>query len=167
MILCIAYLLMAAGLQAESGEPRRVAANAGMAFAIVYAVLVLLVYFAQTTSVRLDGLSEKAQGILDFQRGGLLFNYDLLGYGMMALSTFFLGLSIQTDSRTDKWLKALMMLHGGFFFGCFIMPMTGMFVSMADGGTNIGGIVALAIWCVYFLPIGVLADRHFGKDRNK
>lgn len=167
MVLCIAYLLMAAGLQAESGEPRRVAANAGMAFAIVYAVLVLLVYFAQTTSVRLDGLSEKAQGILDFQRGGLLFNYDLLGYGMMALSTFFLGLSIQTDSRTDKWLKALMMLHGGFFFGCFIMPMTGMFVSMADGETNIGGTVALAIWCVYFLPIGVLAYRHFGKDRNK
>lgn len=167
MLLPIGYIMMAAGLHYESRENRRVAANTGMAFAVVYAVLIFLVYFAQTTSVRSGGLSEQAQLILDFQRGGLMFNYDLLGYGMMALSTFFLGLSVQADSRADKWLKALMMLHGGFFFGCFIMPMTGMFVSMADGGTNIGGTVALAIWCVYFLPIGVLAYRHFGKDRNK
>lgn len=164
MVLCIAYLLMAAGLQAESGEPRRVAANAGMAFAIVYAVLVLLVYFAQTTSVRLDGLSEKAQGILDFQRGGLLFNYDLLGYGMMALSTFFMGLSVQADSSADKWLKSLMMIHGGFFFGCFIMPMTGVFLSMSDGKTAPEGVAALVAWCAYFLPIGILAYRHFGKE---
>lgn len=66
----------------------------GFAFAVVYAVLILLVYFVQTTSVRLDNLNEQGIRILNFQRGGLLFNYDLLGYGMMALSTFFIGLSI-------------------------------------------------------------------------
>ena len=45
-----------------------------------------------------------------------MFNYDLLGYGMMALSTFFIGLSVQADSKADKWMKALMMIHGIFFF---------------------------------------------------
>lgn len=163
MFLPIGYIMMAAGLHYESPENRRVAANTGMAFAGVYAVLIFLVYFAQTTSVRLGGLSEQAQGILDFQRGGLMFNYDLLGYGMMALSTFFMGLSVQADSKADKWMKALMMIHGVFFFGCFIMPVTGMFTSMSDGKTNTGGVAALVAWCAYFLPVGILAYKHFGK----
>ena len=156
---------MAAGLHHESGENRRVAATIGMAFAVVYAVLIFLVYFAQTTSVHSGGRSEQAQDILDFQRGGLIFNYDLLGYGMMALSTFFMGLSVQADSKADKWMKALMVVHGGFFFGCFIMPMTGVFISMSEGGTNIGGVAALVAWCAYFLPIGILAYRHFGNEK--
>ena len=164
MLLPIGYLMLAAGLHYESDESRRVAANTGMAFAVVYAVLIFLVYFAQTTSVRFGGLSEQAQRILDFQRGGLIFNYDLLGYGMMALSTFFMGLSVQADSTADKWMKALMVIHGIFFFGCFIMPMTGAFASMSDGRTNTGGAAALAAWCAYFLPIGILAYRHFGKE---
>lgn len=166
MLLPIGYIMMAAGLHYESGENRRVAANTGMAFAAVYAVLIFLVYFAQTTSVRSGDLSEQALGILDFQRGGLMFSYDLLGYGMMALSTFFMGLSVQADSRADRWMKALMMIHGVFFFGCFIMPMTGVFAGMSDGRTNIGGVVALVAWCAYFLPIGILAYRHFGKEHG-
>ena len=164
MFLPIGYIMMAAGLRHESHEDRRVAADTGMAFAVIYAVLIFLVYFAQTTSVRLGGLSEQAQSILDFQRGGLMFNYDLLGYGMMALSTFFMALSIQAESKADRWMKALMAIHGVFFFGCFIMPMTGMFAGMSDGKTSIGGTVALVAWCAYFLPIGVLAYRHFGKE---
>ncbi len=163
MFLPIGYIMMAAGLHDESCENRRVAANTGMAFAVVYAVLIFLVYFAQTTSVRQGGLSEQAQGLLDFQRGGLMFNYDLLGYGMMALSTFFMGLSVQADGKADKWMKALLMIHGGFFFGCFTMPMTGVFASMSDGKTNIAGTAALVAWCAYFLPIGMLAYRHFEK----
>ena len=113
--------------------------------------------------MRLDNLNEQAIRILDFQRGGLLFNYDLLGYGMMALSTFFIGLSINPNSKVDKWLKYLMIIHGVFFISCFIMPMTGMFASMANGEAGNGGTIALLGWCAYFLPIGVLAYKHFQK----
>ena len=163
MFLPIGYIMMAAGFHYESCEEQRVAANIGLIFSAIYAVLIFLVYFAQTTSVRLDALSEQTMRILDFKRGGLLFNYDLLGYGMMALSTFFIGLSIKASCNADNWLKCLMMIHGVFFVGCFIMPMTGVFSSMSNGKTSIGGVVALVIWCVYFLPIGVLAYKHFGK----
>ena len=163
MFLPLGYIMMAVGFQYESCEERRVSANVGVTIAGIYATLILLVYFAQTTSVRLDILNEQAIRILDFQRGGLLFNYDLLGYGMMALSTFFIGLSIKPNSKADKWLKYLMMIHGIFFIGCFIMPMTGAFTSMASGDAGNGGTIALLGWCVYFLPIGVLAYRHFQK----
>lgn len=163
MFLPIGYIMMSAGFHHESGEEHKVAANVGMIFSAVYAVLIFLVYFAQTTNVRLDDMNEQAMKILDFKRGGLIFSYDLLGYGMMSLSMFFIGLTIKVKSRADKWLKYLMMIHGAFFIGCFIMPMTGVFSEMSDGGTSIGGVVALVFWCIYFLPIGILAFLHFKK----
>ena len=166
MFLPLGYIMMAVGFQYESCEERRVPANIGVVIAAIYAVLIFLVYFAQTTSVRLENLNEQAVRILDFERGGLLFNYDLLGYGMMALSTFFIGLSINPNSKVDKWLKYLMIIHGVFFISCFIMPMTGMFLKMSSGGDGLGGRLALVAWCVYFLPIGVLAYRHFGAQHR-
>lgn len=164
MFLAIGYVIMAAGLWHESDSEHKVAATAGIMFAAIYAMLILLVYFAQTTTVMHDALNQQADLLLNFSRGSLMFNYDLLGYGMMALSTFFLGLSVVPKTKTDRWLKALLMIHGVFFVGCFIMPMTGVFASMNDGGTSIGGVIALECWCVYFLPVGVLSIMHFGKN---
>lgn len=164
MLLPIGYIMTVAGFCSESDEKHKTAANAGMTFAAVYAVLIFLVYFAQVTSVRLDSLNEQAMRILDYSRGGLLFSYDLLGYGIMALSTFFVGLTIVPETKADKWLKYLMLIHGVFFFSCFIMPMTGVFASMSDGGVNIGGVIALEFWCAYFIPIGVLSFIHFRKS---
>lgn len=165
MFLALGYIMMIAGFQNESSEDRKVAANVGMIFGCIYAVLVLMVYFAQTTAVRNDVLNEQAVQILDFARGGLFFSYDLLGYGMMALSTFFMGLSMKADNKKDKGLKYLMMIHGIFFFGCFLMPMTGIFsASMADGSASKGGTIALEFWCAYFLPIAVLSLNHFKSE---
>lgn len=160
MLLPLGFIMVAAGFACECREDRRAAAYTGLAFAGVYATLVLLVYCAQTTTVRLEPLSGQAAAILDYQRGGLLFNYDLLGYGMMALSTLFTGLSIAPQSRADRYLRALMMLHSVFFLPCLAMPMTGMFVGM-DGASGSGGTIALLGWCAYYLPIGVLSCRHF------
>lgn len=158
MLLPIGYIMLAAGFAHEAEDSRKVASNVGMALAAVYAVLVLLVYFAQNTSVQLDNLGDQALGILDFKRGGLMFSYDLLGYGMMALSTFFIGLGLSPKNRADRWLKGLMTVHGVFFLSCFILPMTGLLGGSSDG---IGGVVALEFWCAYFLPIGVLSFKHF------
>ena len=163
MFLPLGYIMTAAGFQQESSADRRVAANTGLILAGIYAALILLVYFAQTTTVQLEKLNDQAARVLDYQKGGLFFNYDLLGYGVMALSTFFIGLSLQADGKADKWLKYLLMLHGVFFLGCFFLPMTGMFAHMADGGSGKGGTYALLFWCAYFLPIGILSYLHFDK----
>ena len=167
MFMPVGYILMTAGFYHESGEPGKTAACVGMVFSAVYAVLILLVYFAQTTSVRLEALNEQAAGILDYQRGGLFFNYDLLGYGMMALSTFFTGLSIRAGSKPDLWLKRLMMIHGIFFVSCFFMPIAGMFTGMAEGKGGSGGGIALLFWCLYFIPVGILAWKHFSTEKDK
>ena len=57
-------------------------------------------------------------------------------------------------------------IHGIFFISCFFAPMTGLFTSMSDGKTSNGGVIALVCWCVYFLPIGILAYRHFIKQHG-
>jgi len=168
MFLPIGYIMMAAGFQHESDEKTRVSANIGLVLAAVYAVLILLVYYAQTTTVRLEELTDQAVRLLNYAKGSLLFNYDLLGYGMMALSTFFIGLSIRAENKPDLWLKRLMLVHGVFFLSCFFVPLTGMFTGMADGRKGSGGgDIALLFWCVYFLPIGVLAYRHFGRETER
>lgn len=167
MFLPIGYIMMAAGFYDESDEEHKVAASVGVVFSAVYAVLIFLVYFAQTTTVRLDDMTEQAMMILDFKRGGLIFNYDLLGYAMMALSTFFAGLSIKTNCKRDKWLKLLMMIHGVFFLSCFIMPITGAFSGMSKGDAGMGGRAALIFWCIYFFPIGILSYQHFGGRQDK
>lgn len=169
IFLALGYLLMIAGFHNESCEKRKVAATAGLLFGCVYAVLILLVYFAQATAVRNDPLNEQAAMLLDYSKGGLIFSYDLLGYGMMALSTFFTGLTIEPKNRRDKWLRCLMMIHGVFFFGCLGLPMTGMFrTAMSGGGGKLGGIIALEFWCAYFLPVGILSALHFKRgDKSK
>lgn len=162
MLLAFGFLMMIAAFHSECTIKNQIAGNLAMIFAGIYTVLVLLVYFAQTTAVRLDPLSSDALQILDYQRLGLFFSYDLLGYGMMALSTFFIGLTISVHTKGDCVLKALLLIHGVFFVSCFIMPMLGVFSS--TDGSNWIGVLVLEVWCIYFLPIATLSFMHF---RNK
>ena len=161
LILPIGFVMMIAGLHNECEGERKVAANIGLILAAVYSTFIMLVYYSQLTTVNNEQLNEQAANLLEFDRFGLIFNYDLLGYGLMALSTFFTGLSMKPKDKTDKWLKALLMIHGVFYFSCTFMPMTGMFARMSPGGDGIGGRLALVVWCVYFLPIGILSFLHF------
>ena len=163
LILPIGFIMMTAGLHNECDSDHKVAANIGLILAAVYGTLIMLVYFAQLTTVNNEQLTEQAEKVLSMAKGGLIFNYDMLGYGVMALSTFFTGLSMKPKNKTDKRLKALLMIHGVFYFSCTFMPMTGMFANISSGGSGIGGRLALVVWCVYFLPIGILSYHHFRK----
>ena len=164
LILPIGFIMMTAGLQSECEADRRTAANIGLILAAVYATLIMLVYYTQLTTVKNESLNEQAANLLIFSRFGLIFNYDLLGYGVMALSTFFTGLSMKPENKKDKLLRALMMIHGLFYFSCTFMPITGIFARLSSGGDGIGGRLALVVWCVYFLPIGILSFLHFSKS---
>ena len=166
LILPVGFIMMTAGLHNEIESDRKVAADIGLVLAAVYGVFIMLVYFSQLTTVNNEQLNEQASKLLKFSNYGLIFNYDLLGYGVMALSTFFTGLAIKPKNKTDKWLRALMIIHGIFYLSCTFMPMTGMFANMSSGGDGLGGRLALVAWCVYFLPIGILSFMHFNKQKQ-
>ena len=124
IILPLGFIMMTAGLHNECESDRKVAADTGMVLAGVYCVFIMLVYFTQLTTVKNEPLNEQANNLLSMGKCGLIFNYDLLGHGIMALSTFFTWLSMKAKNKADKWLKALMMIHGVFYFSCTFMPMT-------------------------------------------
>lgn len=160
IFLSLSFIIMIASFENECNQDNKVAGKIALILAGIYSVLILIVYFTQCTSIINDKLSADALKVLDYKNMGLMFNIDLLGYGIMALSTFFIGLTINVKNKTDKILKYLLLIHGIFFFGCLIMPMTCMFAN-SDGSTSIGGVIALEIWCLYFLPIGILSYLHF------
>lgn len=164
MLIAFSFLPMISAYAHFAEPERRVAGFTALGFSAVYVTLILLVYFAQMTAVRLDPLSGDALAILNYQQFGLFFSFDLLGYGFMALATFFAGLSFKAAGRAERWLKALLIIHGVFFPACLVMPMLGVFSSGAEGAEWIGT-VALLFWCVYFIPVGCLSVLHFRKYR--
>ena len=145
---------------------KKLAGIVAAGFAVMYATLISLVYFAQMTTVQAGGLTAQAAILLDFQQFGLLFNYDMLGYALMALSTFFAGLTVCVNSKADKWLKVLLLIHGVFFITCLILPMLGLFTPDMTGAEWIGTAV-LEFWCVYFIPIGILSFLYFSKCKDR
>ena len=163
LILPLGFIMMTAGIHNECENDRKVAANIGLTLAAVYCTFIMLVYFTQLTTVNNEQLTEQVANLLEMGKCGLIFNYDLRGYGIMALSTFFTGLSMKAKNKADKWIKALMMIHGVFYFSCTFMPITGMFSKMSSDGDGLGGRLALVAWCVYFLPIGIFSFIHFRK----
>lgn len=158
MFIAFSFVVMACGYAYFAEKETKLAGYASVAFSAIYASIILLVYFAQLTTVRLDNLTQQAASILDFQQSGLLFNYDLLGYGVMSLSTLFAGLTIKPQRKIDTWLRYLLMVHGVFFISCLIIPMLGVFKT---GSPKWIGIAVLEFWCAYFCPIGILSFLHF------
>ena len=67
MFLPLGYIMMSAGFQHESAEKTKVSANIGLILAGVYAVLILVVYYAQTTTVRVEKLNNQAAKVLNYQ----------------------------------------------------------------------------------------------------
>ena len=163
ILLALSFLCMTGAFDSECTKKNKAAGRVALVMAGVYATLILIVYYAQCTTVQNESLTPVASQILDYRHLGLLFNIDILGYGVMALSTFFIGLTIQAKNKMDKALKILLLGHGLFFPACLIMPMTGMFLGH-EGSTSSGGVIALEIWCLYFLPIGILSMLHFRKS---
>jgi multidrug efflux pump subunit AcrB len=141
----------------------------GVSFAAVYAVIILLVYYAECTTVRMNtSLSEEALSIISYGYGGsLFFNYDLLGYGFMALTTFFIAFLVEPSSRADKVFQWMLWIHGIFFISCFIVPMFPVFTAGTSGADDRTGVILLEIWCAYFIPICVLGYKYFSSMDRK
>lgn len=167
IFIAIGFIPFMAALNENNDKENKSCGVVAMCFASIYAVLVFIVYYAECTTVHMNtGLSEEVLSIISYgNTGSLFFNYDLLGYAFMALSTFFTGLNIKAVDKKSKCLKILLMIHGIFFVSCFFVPMFPVFTSGTD---DIFGTILLEVWCIYFLPICVLgykcfSDKKFGK----
>lgn len=156
-------LTLCAFYQAANADTKA-AGMIAIAFGVMYALCNTVVYFIQLTTVKQATLSAEAMQLLDYRSFGMMFNLDLLGYCLMALSTFFAGLTIVVLDRGDRALKILLLLHGVFAITCFILPLLNIFSPDLQGADWIGTAI-MEFWCAFFLPIGILSFRYFKKAR--
>lgn len=167
LFIAIGFVIFICSVLAVNNKPANKAAGiVGVSFAAIYAVIICLVYFAEITTVRMNNtLSDETLSIISYgYTGSLFFNYDLLGYAMMALSTFFSAFAIIPEDTGDKVLRLLLWIHGVFFLSCLIVPMFSVFKA---GASIIPGTILLEIWCAYFLPICILGFRYFRIYKNR
>jgi len=137
-----------------------------VAFGVLYAGFVTTVYFVQLTTVLHQSTVPDVLKLLTYRElGSLMFNLDLLGYGLMSISTFFIGLTVIGSSRTDRWLRLLLLVHGVFAPMCVALPILDVFAAMPRASGDATGIAVLLFWCAYFTPLGALAIRHFASQR--
>ena len=163
MFIAFSYVPIACGYMYFSEKKNKLAGYISAAFAAMYATIILLVYFAQLTTVRENNLTYQAATLLDFQQYGLLFNYDLLGYAVMSLSALFAGLTVEPQTKTDILLKYLLIIHGVFFISCLIVPLLGLFKT---NGPAWIGVAVLEFWCLYFCFISILSYLHFSNCKE-
>lgn len=166
IFIALSFMPMMCAYAYFSKEKTKLAGITAAGFAVMYSICNTFVYFTQITTVRMNTLTEQAANLLDFQNFGLFFNFDMLGYCLMALSTFFAGLTIDhSKTKADRWLKWLLLIHGVFAVSCFIVPLLGLFSTDMIGGEWIGTAI-LVFWCVYFIPVSILSFFYFSKCKN-
>lgn len=174
MFISYGYLGLACAFTATARPDRKASAYAGLLFAGLYAVFINMVYFTQISSVIHNIIPDEAVQMMTYTPVSWMFNMDLFGYGMLGFSTFFIGLSFESENRNGKWMKGLLMIHGVFALTCIIMPALNLFPShetaaaadsvleSTDGlDPDILGVLVLEFWCVYFVPVMLLAANHF------
>jgi hypothetical protein len=160
IFIAIGYISLVCSYLTFTNNENRYTGYIALAFSIIYGSLITIVYFAQLTTIRLYDFSEEIIELLDYSKYGLFFNYNLLGYAFMALSTFFIGIKLETKNKQENMLKYLLCIHGIFAISCFIMPITGIFNPNLSG-IDIIGTSILLFWCIYFMPICILSYKYF------
>jgi hypothetical protein len=164
MLISFGYLGLASSWLTTISSERKAPAYLGALLACMYAVYINLVYYTQLTTVRFNSAPAEALAFLTFNPGTWIFNFDLFGYGIMALSTFFLGLALLPTNRLEHWLRALLMAHGVFAISSILLPLLNVFNDLdAQSGNDIG-VLALEFWCAFFTPIMVLAAIYFARQ---
>lgn len=164
ILIAWSLVVMNAGFARFGRDDTKTAALCAMIFGGMYALCNTLVYFIQITAVARGDLSAESVNLLDYTKFGLMFDLDMLGYALMAVSTFFAGLTILPKDKGERWLRGLLMVHGIFAVVCFAMPVMGLFGPQMSGADWIGTAV-LEFWCSWFLPIGALSFRYFKKKQ--
>ena len=164
MFISLGYLGLACAFAVGAPADRKAAATLGMILAGAYFVFINLVYFTQLTTVLRGTAAAVVLDVITYRPGTWFFNLDLFGYGVMSLSTFFIGLSLTSVTRGEKWLKGLMLAAGVFALSSILMPLLNLFSGNGSSGDEIFGILALEFWCLYFIPLTILAAGYFKKN---
>jgi hypothetical protein len=149
VLLAPSFVVMMIAVRYLVPESRQIWAQAGVAFATIYATLIGIVYYVQLTLVMprlLEGRTEGIDVLLFTPFDSFLYSVDLLGYSSMSLATLFaaLGLLGVTSTRTARlFLLANGLLLPFLLFQIYVHSL--IYIAALWAVTFPGAAIALAV----------------------
>lgn len=158
LLLGIAFVVMMVCLHHAVEEPARVWTHLGVAFAVMYAVLVSIVYFVITTVV-VPRIDRGQAGLVEpfaFDDGGSFMQaLDGLGYFFLCLSTLSAAFAFSGRGAT-RWLRRAFLLNGVLGVPILLLYMP-LVISWSRYLMPIG-----ALWMLSVPVCGLLAAQYLG-----
>lgn len=161
LLLAPAFISMMVAVHYQASAGKRIWSHLGVAFAILYAVMVTITYFVQLSVVRLNSQPALPEVLRPFQYtpGTVFFAIDILGYSFMALSTL-VAAPVFGGDRLSIGIRRWFRLQGLFLPG-LIVPVLPIFSGATAGSGDKAGAWILIGWCVAFLPLSTLVATYF------
>lgn len=160
LLLSIFYLINVISNNVVINKTEKIYSQIGIAFAIIYCVLICIVYYTQITFVRLGNPSIEALSIVSYSPPKtVFFALDILGYTFLSLSTLFVAFTI----LKYLILKIFLIIHGIIGISGFVVPLLPYFYNSADNSSDNIGTIVLFSWCLLFIPICLLFIFYYNK----
>jgi hypothetical protein len=162
LLLALAFVAMLVALHHDVPDILRHWTGVGTGFAVMYAVLVGIVYITVVTVVvplKDQGRLEEV-ALLEFdEQGSFLQAVDGLGYFLMCLATLFAAGALRV--RTDRWIRRVFLLNG--LLGVpILLTYLPLLISWSKLLVPIG-----ALWILTVPATGVLTALRFRRHRHQ
>ena len=161
LFLSISVVIMIISMKAFIPQEKEVFINCAVAFAIMYALFVSMVYYTQISVVLKGILSNELLKIVSDSPGTVFFYIDMFGYCFLCLATLFMAFAI---NPRDILFRIILLIHSALFIPTFLLPFLPITFSSSETSGNANGNLVLIGWCVIFVPVCLLLTRYFFKQ---
>lgn len=113
LLLAVAFVILMVSIHYYASNNKKIWSHIGLVFAVIYAVLVSIVYFVVLTVVtpyKMRGETEQIT-VLAFEFGTFLYAIDVLGYGFMSLATLFAA-PVFNGTNLERWIRWTLLVNG-------------------------------------------------------
>lgn len=113
LLLAPTFVVLMVSIHYYASEENKIWSHVGMSFAIVYMVLVSIVYFVELVVVvpHLQRGEADKVALLIFEWGSFMFAVDIIGYSFMNLATLFAA-PVFSGKRLERWIHWILIANG-------------------------------------------------------
>jgi len=107
LLLAPSFVVLMVSIHHYASEEKKIWSHVGLAFAIIYAVLVSVIYFVEMTVVvppLQRGESDKVALLIFDPFTSFMYAIDVLGYGFMSLATLFVA-PVFAGRKLERWIR--------------------------------------------------------------
>jgi flagellar biosynthesis/type III secretory pathway M-ring protein FliF/YscJ len=122
-----------------------------LAFSIIYAIIIITLSFIWVMPKQYSNLSSKTSSIL--------YNFELLGYAFMTISSFFMGIKLEIKNKKELVLKKLLCFQ--ILFSIIWLISKDLLLYLFNFRNISLILLMIEIWCIYIILICIFSYLYF------